>query len=381
MTGVDRSPARTLHAGVTVEQAWQRVPGGSASYLTALLAALQRRGDVRTTGLAAWHRGGPHPDHVPTGPVRSFLLPRYALYRAWNHLGGPRPEWAVRELDLVHATTWAIPPTGRPLVVTVHDLAFLRDPGHFTPRGVRFFTRALDRTRREAAAVVVPSRATADDCVAAGIEAGRVHVVPHGAPRWHVTPEAVAEVRHRLRLPDRFVLWCGTVEPRKNVPGLLDAFRLVAERDPALHLVLVGPPGWGDGPAPTGTGAAADRVHHLGALAGADLPAVYAAATALCYPSLWEGFGLPVLEAMSVGCPVVTSRATSMAEIVADDAGVLVDPHDVEDIATGMLRATGADRGALAAAALTRAAEYTWSRSAEQHVAAYRAALGEPPHR
>ena len=125
---------------------------------------------------------------------------------------------------MVHATTWAIPPTRRPLVVTVHDLAFLREPEHFTPRGVRFFDTALARTRDEAAAVVVPSEATAADCREHGIEAGRLHVIPHGAPAWEISSGEVEAARVRLQLPDRFVLWCGTAEPRKNLGGLLAGF-------------------------------------------------------------------------------------------------------------------------------------------------------------
>ena len=359
-----------VHVGVTVEQAWQRVPGGSASYLVELLRALHLRTDLDVTGVAAAHRHpAPEEYRVPV-PVRSLGLPRYPLYRAWNWLGAPRPEWAVRGLDVVHASTWAIPPTSRPLVVTVHDLAFLRDPDHFTPRGVSFFTRALARTRREAAAVVVPSQATADDCAAAGLDPARVHVVPHGAPQWHVRDADVAEVRRRLGLPDRFVLWCGTFEPRKNVAGVLAGFARLAERDPGVHLVLVGPPGWGELPARPPAGPWESRVLSLGRLPGPDLQAVYAAAAAFCFPSLWEGFGLPVLEAMSVGAPVVSSRDTSMAEVTGD-AGILVDPHDADAIAAGLERAL-ADRAALGAAARARAAGFRWSDAAEQHARIYR---------
>lgn len=364
-----------LHLAMTVEQCWQRVPGGSASYIVALLAALQQRDDVRTTGLSAWHRTPPLPDHRPSGPVRSLGLPRYPLYRAWNWLSAPRPEWVIRDLDVVHATTWAIPPTRRPLVVTVHDLAFLHEPEHFTPRGVRFFTRGLDRTRDEAAAVIVPSQAAADDCIEAGIDAGRVHVVPHGAPRWTVDATEIAELRARLDLPERFVLWCGTFEPRKNLAGLLQGFALAAQADPDLHLVLVGPPGWGRTDHAVHAGPWASRVHEVGWLGTNDLRIAYAAATAFCFPSTREGFGLPVLEAMSVGTPVVTSRGTSMAEVVAD-AGVLVAPDDPAEIAAGMLRAVGPEHDALGAAGLSRSQDYTWAHAADQTVAAYRAAAG-----
>ncbi|WP_372594624.1 glycosyltransferase family 4 protein [Actinotalea sp.] len=363
-----------LRVALTVEQLWQAVPGGSGSYILELLAALAERDEVTTVGLSALHRGAPGPDLTPPGPVRAFPLPRAALYRLWNRVPGPRPEALLRGLDVVHATTWAIPPTRRPLVVTVHDLAFLRDPGHFTPGGVRFFTRALERTRDEADAVVVPSQATAEDCVAAGIEPERVHVVPHGAPAWTVSAPDVAGLRARLALPERFVLWCGTQEPRKNLDGLLRAFEVVAREDPDLDLVLVGPSGWGERHG-SATGAAAGRVHELGRLPVADLRAAYAAATSFAFPSHWEGFGLPVLEAMSVGTPVVTSRASSMAEIVGS-AGILVDPTDPADLAAGILRASGAEGLPLGALGRARAREFTWARSAEGHVAAYRAAAG-----
>ncbi|NTW40235.1 MAG: glycosyltransferase family 4 protein [Cellulomonadaceae bacterium] len=358
---------------MTVEQCWQRIPGGSGSYIVALLGALAERDDVTTTGLAAAHRHSPPPDLLPPGRVRSMGLPRYPLYQAWNRVSAPRPEWLVRGLDVVHATTWAIPPTRRPLVVTVHDVAFLRDPAHFTPRGVSFFTRALERTRDEAAVVVVPSVTTADDCVAAGIDRSRLHVVPHGAPSWTVADGEVAALRTRLGLPERFVLWCGTLEPRKNLTGLLAAFALVADAEPDLHLVLVGPRGWGEAHA-VPPGPWAERVHETGRLSAEDLRVAYAAATAFAFPSTWEGFGLPVLEAMSTGTPVVTSRGTSMAEVVGD-AGVLVDPADPADIAAGLLRAIGPDGSAIGAAGLTRSAEFTWALAAERTVAAYRAAL------
>lgn len=367
------SGADALHVGVTVEQLWQRVPGGSGSYIVALLDALAERGDVLTTGLTAVHRHPPQAGPVPPSPVRAMGLPRYALYRAWNTLSAPRPEWSVRGLDVVHATTWAIPPSRRPLVVTVHDVAFLREPAHFTPRGVRYFTRSLARARDEAAAVIVPSRATADDCVAAGIEESRLHVVPHGAPGWTVTDGEVAELRARLGLPERFLLWCGTHEPRKNLDGLVRAFELVAREDHDLHLVLVGPQGWG-GRAHAPLGEASARVHEIGRLPVSDLAAAYAAATAFAFPSLWEGFGLPVLEAMSLGTPVVTSRGTSMAEVVGN-SGVLVDPRDPAQIAAGITRAVGPDGAVIGQAGRRRAARFTWRAAAAAHVDVYRAAI------
>ncbi|MCC2308734.1 glycosyltransferase family 4 protein [Cellulomonas chengniuliangii] len=362
-----------LVVGVTVEQCWQRVPGGSASYIVQLSDALASRPDIQPVGLAARHGGEPPPaDFTPTIPVRSLGLPRAVLYRAWNRVAAPRPEWTARDLDVVHATTWAIPPTRRPLVVTVHDVAFLRDPSHFTPRGVRYFRRSLARARDEADAIIVPSQATADDCLDVGIERDRLHVVPHGVHPPTTTSHDAEAFRRRHGLPARYVLWCGTHEPRKNLNGLLDAFERLSLTDD-IHLVLVGPSGWGD----TEAGAALshpERVHRLGHLSTLDLQAAYAGATAFCFPSIWEGFGLPVLEAMSHGVPVVTSAGTSMAEIVGD-AGILVDPRDLEAIAAALQRAVGGDAAALGVAALQRSRDFTWAHAAEQTVSAYRAAL------
>ena len=176
-------------------------------------------------------------------------------------------------------------------------------------------------------------------------------------------------------LPERFLLWCGTFEPRKNLPGLLEAFALVAGTDPTLHLVLVGPAGWGEALA-VRPGPWAARVHEVGRLSSDDLRVAYAAATAFAFPSTWEGFGLPVLEAMSVGTPVVTSRGTSMAEVVGT-AGVLVDPADPADLAAGLVRALGEEHDALGAAGRARAAGFTWELAAAGHVAAYRAAASQ----
>jgi glycosyltransferase involved in cell wall biosynthesis len=371
----DVSSPRILDLTMTVEQLWQPVPGGSGTYIRELSAALARRDDVRLTGVRARadddsdRRGLP-----PSMALRSSRLPRPVLYEAWTRLRrpairGPRP-------TVLHATTWAVPPRTAPLTVTVHDLAFRRSPEHFTPRGVAFFERALEITRREASAVVVPSAATRDDCIAAGLAPERIHVVPHGVTALPVTDAQVADFRARHRLARPFVLWCGAIEPRKNLSVLLEAFgRLVGDTD--LDLVLVGPAGWGGAAADLRARRAAlpaDRVHVLGAVNWAELHTAYAAARAFCFPSLWEGFGMPVLEAEAHGVPVVTSRGTSMAEVSGDGA-VLIDARDPDDVAAGLREATGARHAELSASAAANAVGYTWERSAALHMAAYRAAL------
>ena len=357
-----------LRAALVVEQLWQPVPGGSGTYIRELAAALSRRHDVRPAGLAAGHRAPPPADWRLDVPVRQVPLPRRALYAAWQR-GLLRAELVLPGADVVHATTWAVPPTRRPLVVTVHDLAFLREPAHFTAHGNAFFRRALATVRDRAHAVVVPSRATAGECVAAGLDEELVHVVPHGVDVPEVGPSQVTDVRRRHGIPGSYVMWAGTVEPRKNVPTLLEAYARLGD---APDLVLVGPRGWGE--VPEVPAALRGRVRTTGRVTREDLHALYAGADAFVFPSLAEGFGLPVLEAMAHGVPVVTSRGTACAEVLGT-AGVLVDPGDPADVARGIREALGGGSAALARAGSDRAARFSWDAAAEATLAAYRAAV------
>jgi glycosyltransferase involved in cell wall biosynthesis len=356
---------------VVVEQLWQPVPGGSGVYVHELLTELAGRDALALTGIAARHSGPPADEPLPAGvPVRYAPLPRTALYESWQRLGHPRAEAVAGPVDVVHATTWAIPPTRRPLVVTVHDVAFLHDPSHFTARGNAWFRRALERTRRHAAAVVVPSESTAEDCRAAGLPDGLLHVVPHGSRPVPRTSEQVAAFRDRHSVTRPYVLWCGTIEPRKNLPVLLRAFAQVAARRPDLDLVLVGPDGWGAVPEHP-SGLPRDRVRVLGRLSRDDLHSAYAGAAAFVFPSLREGFGLPVLEAMQHGLPVVTSAGTACAE-VAGDAARLVDPRSVDGLAEALVEVTGPAAAELSRRSAERATAFSWERAAEQTLAVYR---------
>ncbi|ADG75251.1 glycosyl transferase group 1 [Cellulomonas flavigena DSM 20109] len=369
-----------VRVAMTVEQCWQPVPGGSGTYIAELTAALRTQDDVEVVGVAARHRTEEVPSPVPDVPVRHEALPRTVLYETWHRLRRPRADRAGG-VDVVHATTWALPGRRVPLVVTVHDLAFLRDPGHFTARGNAFFRRALRLVVDEAARVVVPSAATRDDCVEVGLEPGRVDVVPHGVRVPQVDDAQVAAWRARTGVARPYVLWCGTLEPRKNVLRLVEAFARARGAGLEHDLVLVGPTGWG-GQAERVRAALeqlpAGAVHLLGHVPTQDLHVAYAGAAAFAFPSLWEGFGMPVLEALAHGTPVLTSRGTSMAEVVegAGPAAVLVDPRDVDALAAGLGELVGRDAAAVGVAARDVAAGYTWAHAARAHVGAYRAALG-----
>jgi glycosyltransferase involved in cell wall biosynthesis len=281
----------------------------------------------------------------------------------------PKVQAVTGSVDVIHATTFAIPPPSAPLVVTVHDLAFLDAPEHFTPRGNRFFRRGLDLARRDAACIVCPSEATADDCRRNGFSDERVRVVPWGVTSERATEADVVRTRDDLELPDDYILWTGTVEPRKNLPRLLEAF-LSLDLDETL--VLAGPEGWNEDLGPL-VARAGQRVRSLGFVDPDSLRGLYAGAKVFCYPSLFEGFGLPVIEAMAQGAPVVTSSGTATEE-AAGGAAVLVDPHDVGSIADGIRQVLGDDglRERLGAAGKVRAAELTWDRCAERMHAIYR---------
>jgi glycosyltransferase, family 1 len=363
-----------VRVAMVVEQMWQPVPGGSGTYITNLAHSLRAQG-VKVAGIAA-RRSHNDPGSSAVGletmPVRYANLPRPALYESWNRLHSPLAEAILPASDLVHATTWAIPPTRKPLVVTVHDLAFLRNPEHFTKRGNSYFRKSLQRTIKEAQAVIVPSQATADDCYEAGIDSELVHVIPHGVSVQEVSASQIDLFRTAYGLSRPYVLWTGTREPRKNLPGLLHAFSRIAGEFPQLDLVLVGPSGWGDDAVERqliqaiGT----SRVHVLGHLAQDTLQQAYAGARAFVFPSYWEGFGLPVLEAMAHSVPVVTSLGTSTAE-VAGDCGILVEPSDPDQIAAGLRRVLGREHDHFALAGYERAQTMTWKACAKAHLSVY----------
>ncbi|HWM21301.1 MAG TPA: glycosyltransferase family 1 protein [Ilumatobacteraceae bacterium] len=355
-----------VRVAYTIEQCWHDVPGGTAVAALRIGERLDRDPSVELVAVAGRHRRLPPDPWRPPFPVAALPLARPWLYESWLRFRWPPVERATGPVDVCHATALVPAPTRAPLVVTVHDLAFLRAPDSFTRHGVRVMRRSIERIARHADIVVCPSQATMADVEAAGVGTDRLRLVPLGVDATVASPEEVGRVRTRHDLPSRFVLFVGTVEPRKNLERLAQA---VARLDEPLPLVIVGADGWG-GVADT-VGAASIDTRFLGFVADGELAGLYAAASVFAYPSVWEGFGLPVAEAMAQGTPVVTSRGTSTAE-VAGGAAVLVDPLDVDDIARGLTAALG-DRDRLHVAGRARAAELTW----EAATAATRAVYAE----
>ena len=361
-----------MRVAYTIEQCWHRVPGGTAVAAVETARALME-GGIEPIGVAARHSSPPRPPYAPPMSVHHLPLPRFALYDAWHYLRRPVVERATGPVGAIHATTIAIPPRSAPLIVTIHDLAFVHGPTHFTARGLRFFRRGLDLAHRDADLIVCPSEATARDCIAAGFERERVAIVPLGVSSEPASEGEIERVRRHYSLDRPYVMWTGTIEPRKNLARLLVAYRSLGVD---LDLVLVGPKGWNqDLDSLVGEDRAQIKV--LGFVPQTDLGPLYAGATVFCFPSLLEGFGFPVLEAMAQGTPVVTSGRTSTEEL-ARDAGVLVDPTDPDDIARGVRSVLEDDALArrLRDAGRARSATYTWERTAELMAACYEKVAG-----
>jgi len=256
---------------------------------------------------------------------------------------------------------------GCPTVITIHDLAIYRNARWFPARQPLSTRVVVPRSVLRADVVVAVSENTAADIVDIfGIDRSRIAVVPHGvAPKFRpMSAGERAEARARLKLPERFILFVGTVEPRKNLDTLLDAWVLMRDRP---DLVVVGSWGWRYEQIREKMSRLGPRLHHLDSVEPDQLPAIYNLARVVAHPAWYEGFGLPPLEAMACGTPVVVSDRSSLPEVVAD-AGITVPPDDSEawrkalerviedtDFAAGMRH-----RGIL------RAAQFSWARAARQ---------------
>jgi glycosyltransferase involved in cell wall biosynthesis len=262
--------------------------------------------------------------------------------------------------------------------VTVHDILFRTNPELYPARSVRFHERTVARLH-QADLVLCPSRVTADALREIRPAVRRIEVVPLGTEMKGPRREKVelVQARHGVRSP--YVLWVGTLEPRKNLERTVQGFAHAvteAELD-EVQLCLVGPRGWLRGDPDELLAGRRDRVRWLGSVPRDELPALYAGAEAFVFPSLAEGFGLPVLEAMACGAPVVTSDRSALPE-VAGDAALLCDPTDPGSIGEAVGRVLR-DRdlaGRLRRAGLERAAGYTWDRMARETASRYRELVG-----
>ena len=351
---------------------------GTGHYAFALLRALHGMEDgPRCTALLPRELLETFPETARFTPVACVAAPfRRMLFERFRLPGLVASHGA----ELVHfPANFGHDRCGVPMVVTVHDLSFLRHPAWFRADRAVYYKYAIGQSVRAARRILADSHATAADLEELlHVPRERIDVVYLGvdAAFQPASGTAVAAAREKYALPPRYILYAGTHEPRKNLPRLVEAWSREAaqlEQD----LVLAGRHGWKNGALEEAIAASPhkERIHRPGFIAREDLPALMSGADAFAFPSLLEGFGLPPLEAMACGTPVLTSNTSSLPEVVGD-AAVLVTPEDTADVARG-LREVLARGAALGERGRARAADFTWERCARAALASYRRAAEE----
>ncbi len=371
-----------MKIGIDCHTVGSRV-GGNESYVVHLVRALARL-DARNEYRLYFTRGSPAAPELAVGGGANFtpvrLMPHHPLIRIPVSLP---IELARHPVDVLHVQ-YVPPPVGRtPVVNMVHDLAAIRFPELFPRSEVWRHRLLLPRAIRGAARVLTVSDTCRDDIVRTyGVPAAHVVVTPNGVSEQfrRVEGRERAAVLERYGFAPPYLLFVGNIQPRKNLPRLLEAFALLKERERLPHrLVIAGRAAWR-------SAAVFARARELGLEAAvtftsyvpaADLPALYSGADAFVYPSLFEGFGLPPLEAMQCGTPVVVSARPAFPEILGD-AALMVDPTQVADIARGILavvRDAGLRR-TLVARGLARAGRYRWEETARRTLAVFEEVVG-----
>ncbi len=364
--GIDYTAAVTQAAGI----------GRYVRGLIRALLELDRENDYRLFAAS------PAPLPATPFPVRRLPFHDIWLMRIWHRARLPLPaELITGRVDLFHSPDFTLPPTlpGVPTILTVHDLSFVRDPDSADDRLRAYLNRVVPRSVRRATHVLADSEATRQDLISLwNTPRDKVTVIycgvePHFRP---VTdPARLAAVRARYNLgPGPYIFSVSTLQPRKNYRRLIQAFAPLAARRLDLSLVIAGGRGWKDEEIlgePERLGLA-NRVCFPGFVADHDLPALLSAAELFAYPSLYEGFGIPILEAMACGTPVISSNCSSLPEVTGD-AGLQVDPVDVAALSAGMERLLTIRelRTDLVRRGRERAAQFTWPAAARQLLAVY----------
>ncbi|NPA90774.1 MAG: glycosyltransferase family 4 protein [Chloroflexi bacterium] len=322
------------------------------------------------------------PPHWPFPVRRLFLSEREAII-LWQRLRVPFPmDFLIGRGRLFHSPDFVLPALRRtPGIVTVHDLSFLVYPQYAVP-GLEFYLRgAVPRSVRRAHLVLADSESTRRDLIRFwDTPPEKVRVLYPGiSPRFRPVedPEVLEHVRRQYRLPSRFILSVSRLEPRKNFPGLIAAFnRFKAQTHQPHHLVIAGGKGWLYGPIFRAAEQSPYReeIHFPGFVADEHLPALYSLADVFAYPSFYEGFGFPPLEAMACGTPVISADNSSLPEVVGD-AGILLPAEDVEGWAQALARllSDATLRERLREKGYAQAAKFSWDASARGLVQIYRA--------
>jgi len=323
---------------------------GIGRYTRGLVQALTRLDSENRYTLMVLGRTGAQfiPSTLPANFKLRFIpiSDRWATV-LWYRLNLPIPvELFSGQTDLFHGPSFTLPPSFTPSLLTVHDLSFLRYPQGAHPGLLAWLIKAVPRSLRRAHHVLADSESTRTDLIdLMHIAADRITVIGAGVEKRFqpvTEPETLARVQARYRLPDRFILSVSTLEPRKNLTGLIAAFNQMASPSALssmadLHLVLAGGKGWlyDDIFAAAETSPLRERIHFAGYVVDDDLPALYSLATLFAFPSHYEGFGIPVLESMACGTPVICANNSSLPEI-AGDAALLIEATDTEALADAM---------------------------------------------
>ncbi|MFN8514458.1 MAG: glycosyltransferase family 1 protein [Chloroflexia bacterium] len=370
----------TLRIGVDASRVDRGHRTGTEQYSAQLLEALGELDHRNRYILYANGRSKPALRLPPNFRARLIPFPRL-----WTH-ARLSLEMASRAPDVLFVPAHVVPLAYPRTVVTIHDLGYRAFPEAHPPLARRYLDWSTRWSAAAARRVIVPSEATARALTAAyGTPPERIVVIPHGYhPRFRPLDAGTVDAGlARLGIARPYLLFVGTLQPRKNLARVLAAFERLAAGGWQGRLVLVGQRGWLSDPI-FGAIARSDspahgRIHLTGYLADGDVPIVYNGADGLVFPSLYEGFGLPALEALACGTPVLTSDTTSLPEVVGD-AALTVDPLDTDAIADGMARLVGeaALRDTLRQRGLARAGRFTWRRAAGRTLAVLEDVAREP---
>jgi glycosyltransferase involved in cell wall biosynthesis len=370
-----------LRAGIFADQLFYSQPGGIGTYLRELIPGIAGKND---SPLRLFHHSKSVGTLFPADTnISEISIPhrRDLTGLAWHSIMRPAIERYVGELDLVHTPSLVFPPSAAPLLATVHDLGILKYPWAFPSRWRVFHRRGLQLILKHAGIILADSKSTCDDLrLIAGRRDPRVRMIPLGV---NLPPKpkkkAVEKVLEKYQIEGDFLLFVGTIEPRKNLSRLVQAYASFNgdEKRNTGELVLVGPAGW-MGKRELSRILSQRGVRWLGFVPQEDLESLYAGAALFAYTSMYEGFGLPVLEAMARGVPILTSNTSSLREI-GEGVALMVDPEDTMEIGRAIRRLMGdADmRKELAEAGKKRAREYPWARTIEMTYEAYQEAAGQ----
>ncbi len=308
--------------------------------------------------------------NLPSNFVLKIIpLPPRLQLRLWNDLKLTRLEWFIGEFDVYHSLDWSLAPTNKPTVITVHDLFFLKSKEiQLHPYWKSLEARLINAKKRNFRVIAV-SNATKNDLVnICNYDESLIHVVYEACPyNWKKVEDKnrLIKTRSKWAIPDKYILAVGTREPRKNLVRLIESYKQLNYKIP---LVIVGKSGWGDEHNVNGK-----NVILTGYVSDKDLMSLWSGAKGFVYPSLYEGFGLPILQSFVLEVPVLTSNNSSMKEI-ANDAAILVDPYSVDSIKKGLgelINMSEKERTDMVTKGLARAREFNWINTAKETMKIY----------